>query len=371
MRFSINHNDTEALRRIINYPSRKIGDKTIEKLFEYSAFSNKSVWEIMTNLHSPNINLNAGTKQKLSSFAQIIQDFSQKAEELDAYEFATHLVYTSGIHSDLFSDKTPEGVSRYQNMQELQNGIKIFCTQKEQIFESNKITDYLEEVSLLADINNKENEETNIVSLMTIHSAKGLEFTNVMLVGLEENLFPSASANYSVEELEEERRLFYVALTRAKDNLVISYANQRFKFGKIQLSPPSRFLEEIHESFIEWNSRPTRKYHNSSFEDELEKYNHFSKNPHANNFEKREIKTSEYKKPRKLVSINETQTIPNHATGNIPSITQGDKVAHTSFGKGEVVEIIGVHDNTKAVVLFDSGEKKTLLLKYAKLQIIQ
>jgi DNA helicase-2/ATP-dependent DNA helicase PcrA len=276
MRFVVNHNDIEAFRRIVNVPARKIGSTTIAKVLDFSGDSNIPVWDLISAPHDYNIKINGPTKDRLLAFSKLIESFRGKAEELKAYDFTVDLVNRSGLNTELFMDKTPEGVSRYENIQELLNGVKSFCDsrEKEGVFTGVSIYDYLEDVSILTNQENKDEEDVERVGLMTIHSAKGLEFTNVFIVGVEENILPNAMTLSSPQEVEEERRLFYVAITRAMKNLVITYSVSRFRFGSITSMVSSRFLNDLDSSFIEWNDRPVKKP--STFEDELMKFSSLS-----------------------------------------------------------------------------------------------
>ncbi|HPX76151.1 MAG TPA: 3'-5' exonuclease [Bacteroidales bacterium] len=374
IRFSVNQKDSEAFRRIVNYPARKIGATTVNKIFRFSENANVPIWEIINYPENYNVGLNAGTQQKLKDFANLIDGFAKQIETSDASEFLIEIVNKSGINYDLYSDKSVEGISKYENLQELFNAAQNFCDQRKALAQPDSIIDYLENISLLSDLENVEEDNSNNsssndkVSLMTVHFAKGLEFKNVFIVGAEENLFPSAMSIQSTVELEEERRLFYVAITRAKENLFIFYATNRFKFGSMQLMRPSRFIREINSDFVEWNDKnesPIPSYTNerTGFDEIFESKSHY--------------KTSEDKTPKKFsqvpkgnfVSVNKAST-KNTGTIDISIYKVGMKVAHNSFGKGEILEIIDDGNNSKLIIRFDTGDTKTLLLKFAKLWIL-
>lgn len=375
IRLTVNNNDVEAFRRIVNYPSRKIGNTTIEKILLFSTSTGIPVWDIIRTPNDYNIDINSGTKSKLFDFSRLIQYFTDKIDEVDAYDFTVELVNKTGINTELFLDKTPEGVSRYENIQELLNGVKNFCEtqKKENEYLKISIVDYLENVSVLTNIEDEDEGSLDRVSLMTIHSAKGLEFTNVFIVGVEDKLFPSIMSAMSITELEEERRLFYVAITRAKKNLTICYASSRYRFGNIESMEPSRFLRDISPEFLDWPSNTSDKV--IDFSGELGNFNSFK----ARNFEPKEkinysVRTesnNNLSNKRKLVSIdkvsNESKSTNNQ---NISGIKIGIRVKHHSFGIGEVLEIQDQGDNTKAIVFFENGQKKTLLVKFAKLEIL-
>jgi DNA helicase-2/ATP-dependent DNA helicase PcrA len=376
IRLTVNNYDIEAFRRIVNYPSRKIGNTTVEKLMNFSADTNVPLWDIVKSPNNFNVDINAGTKSKLLEFAKLIQYFTDKVDEVDAYDFTVELVNKTGVNAELFADKTPEGVSRYENIQELLNGVRNFCEtqKKENNYFKVSIIDYLENVSILTDSDDTDEENVDRVSLMTIHSAKGLEFTNVFIVGAEEKLFPNALSAMSLQDLEEERRLMYVAITRAKQNLAICYASTRYRFGNIEAMEPSRFIKDISPGFLDWPAEEpapipdfymeSESYHNrnNSFFKLKEEYN------------KLDVKEFSPKKSvkRKLVSMDKMQSAESSVSSqNISDIATGTRVRHNTFGIGEVIELHGENDNTKAVVLFESGEKKTLLIKFAKLEIVK
>lgn len=372
VRLTINHNDIEAFRRIINYPARKIGNTTVDKILNYSINTGISVWELISQPHAYNMNVNSGTCNRIKEFSSLIKYFSEKIDFVNAYDFITELVNKSGINHDLFSDKTPEGVSRYENIQELLNGVRTFCEtkQNEEIFNGTSIIDYLENVSILTDIETEDDENPDKLSMMTIHSAKGLEFTNVFIVGVEENLFPNALSAMSLIELEEERRLFYVAITRAKENLVICYSTNRYRFGNMTSMQPSRFIKEINSDFLDW---PLKDKNNPvvDFSQDRKNYAAYSYKDKTQNKSTENIKPYIHPKQKKLVRINEiSSTKDTNTIVNISEYIPGMRIKHNSFGEGIIEIITEAGEDTKAKVIFDSGDVKTLLLKYAKLEIL-
>ncbi|HYQ58647.1 MAG TPA: UvrD-helicase domain-containing protein, partial [Draconibacterium sp.] len=253
LRMTINPADNEALKRIINYPARGIGATTLSKL-EAAAINNEtSIWKVITDLPTINhANLNKGTTGKIQSFVALIEKFRQLAQNSDAFDTAKTIAEQTGILKELYTDKSPEGLSRHENIQELLNGIQEFSINAKETGEPEKLENYLEDVALLTDQDNEKEEDKNKVTLMTVHSSKGLEFKNVFVVGMEENLFPSnQNGDNKPETLEEERRLFYVALTRAEENACFTYANQRYRWGNLDFCTPSRFLEDIDEEFLD------------------------------------------------------------------------------------------------------------------------
>ncbi|MFW6310167.1 MAG: ATP-dependent helicase, partial [Prolixibacteraceae bacterium] len=253
-RIIINSSDNEALKRIINFPARGIGGTTVAKLEQTAVNSDKSIWQVIQELPEKNpAKLNKGTITRLKKFEQLITAFGELSNNTDAFETAKTIAGQTGILKQLYNDKSPEGLSRHENIQELLNGIQEFSINAKEEGMPDKLENFLEDVALLTDQDTEKNEDRDKVTLMTVHSAKGLEFKNVFVVGLEDNLFPSAQSGEknSPEALEEERRLFYVALTRAKENAWFTYANQRYRWGKLDFCSPSRFLTEMEEKYLD------------------------------------------------------------------------------------------------------------------------
>ena len=368
-RMTINPADNEALKRVINYPARGIGATTLTKLETAAVNQETTIWKIITDL--PTINhasLNKGTAAKILNFVGIIQRFHKLADENDAFDTVKAIAEQTGILKELYTDKSPEGLSRHDNIQELLNGIQEFSINAKELGEPEKLENYLEDVALLTDQDNDKDEDKNKVTLMTVHSAKGLEFKNVFVVGMEENLFPSnQSGDKKPEALEEERRLFYVAITRAEQNVCLSFANQRYKWGNLDFCNPSRFLEELDEKYID----------SSDMQNSSRKAQTLSPNEQKpQGFASRKAPTS-LKSPqtqnilnKKLVSLKETSRRQNTFEGDDASkIQAGMVVEHQRFGQGKVLQIEGTAPNIKATVFFKSGQQKQLLLKYAKLKI--
>jgi DNA helicase-2/ATP-dependent DNA helicase PcrA len=378
----VNLKDDESLRRIINYPKRGIGDSTIDKLTEYATENNLSIWDAIINIPHSNIELNSRAVNQIFGFAEMINDFVAKLYITDAYDLAKEIAATSGILQDLFIDKAPEAIARHENVQELLNGIKEF-TKKDELKDLKVITldMYLEDVSLLTDIDNEKEEDRNKVTLMTIHSAKGLEFRNIYIVGVEERLFPSEMSAFSPTELEEERRLFYVAVTRAEKQLVISFAGQRYKWGQLNDCIPSRFIKEIDSQYLDYdefennddnfaeqsnNSKPKPK------SEYLNKYASYKKKPKSDEDKKPKISVEPSKMNRNLVKISNTSTpkISDGEFSSVEDIIEGVEVFHDRFGNGKVLKVEGSFPNSKATILFDSAGEKQLLLKFAKLKVV-
>ena len=367
-RLVINPKDEEALARIINFPQRGIGDTTIEKLTTIASNNQMSLWDVICKIEQCEQVIAAKTCQKIASFREMIFRFSGELATTDAYTFANNVLDRSQIMKELNEDKSIEGQGRYENVQELLNGIKEF-TEKE---EENSLLNYLEKIALFTDLEEGD-DKNNKVTLMTVHSAKGLEFKHCFIVGLEENLFPSQMSMTSEKDVEEERRLFYVALTRAEKSATLSYANTRRHWGKLANCTPSRFIKELDPSYLDLKEVATMGFQTSgsSFESFTIKKNTFgqeSKPASFSSFKKPEI--SPFGKP-----ANSTQQSSSNGGLFEPdsptAICVDMNVEHQSFGTGRVISIEGVFPNSKVTVDFNGVGRKTLLMKFAKLRIVQ
>lgn len=381
-RVVINPHDEQALLRIINYPARGIGKTTIERLMVVADERQKGIWDVISSEEEPMPkDFNSGTVNKLRNFATMIKSFQTLLNKQNAIELAKHICNTVGIIKDLKEDDTPEGLARVQNIEELLNAIMEFSDKQvdEVTGEQNEVTlnKFMEDVALLTDQDMKDDEDDDYVTLMTIHSAKGLEFPYVYIVGLEENLFPGIQSLSTREDLEEERRLFYVALTRAETKLVLSYAESRYRWGNLTLSEPSRFIEEIDQSLIE-KTRKASFRGTSSFNEGINFSNPFSKSFQ----EKRDYqkKTSSADSPYINKGTNSTTPININTPKNNDSdfvaaspedIEEGMRVLHQKFGQGTVMKVEGIGPNKKATVLFEECGSKQLMLKFAKLNILR
>lgn len=382
-RVVINPHDEQALLRIINYPTRGIGKTTIERLMVVADERNKGIWDVIASEEEPMPNdFNSGTVGKLRNFVTMIKSFQTLLNKQNAIELAKHICNTTGIIKVLKEDDSPEGVARVQNIEELLNAIMEFSDKQvdEVTGEQNEVTlnKFMEDVALLTDQDKKDDEDDDYVTLMTIHSAKGLEFPYVYIVGLEENLFPGVQSLSTREDLEEERRLFYVALTRAETKLVLSHAESRYRWGNLTLSEPSRFIEEIDQSLIE-KTRKASFRGTSSFDEGI----NFS-NPFSRNFqEKKEYqrKNTQSGTPYNINS-NTNKNTPININANLNNdsdftpaspdeIEQGMRVYHQKFGQGDVLKVEGIGPNKKATVAFDNCGTKQLMLKFAKLNILR
>ena len=358
-RLCINPNDEEAFKRIINYPTRGIGATTIQRLNVFANEKNKSIWEVINHLDEADININNGTQKKLKEFALLINSFIVNTKKKDAYTVAEEIAKQTGLFNDLYTDKSPEGISRFENIQELLNGIKDFSETAEK--GTNKLPDFMEDVALLTDQDKETDDDFNKVTLMTVHAAKGLEFPYVFVVGLEENLFPSMMSGESQENLEEERRLFYVAITRAKKRLFLSFASTRFKWGQFTDCKPSRFISELDDSYLEKHEHTPKK------KKEYNPYKIYAKTK----YKKKEYSppTKKFVSPKNLTNINRAKNISINES-DLSKIQNGMQVKHSRFGEGKVLSISGEGSNKKATVFFTGIGQKELLLKFAKLEII-
>ena len=372
LRLVINPKDEEALIRIINYPARGIGDTTVEKLTIAANHYKRSIFEVMQNIDKIDLKLNSGTKQKLLDFVTMIQSFQVIDQNQDAFYLADHVSKKTGLVQELKKDGTPEGITKIQNIEELLNGIKDFTEGQIEIDGARgSLSEFLEDIALATDLD-KDSGDDDRVALMTIHLAKGLEFPTVFVVGMEEDLFPSAMSMSTRSELEEERRLFYVAITRAEQQAYLTYAQSRYRWGKLTDCEPSRFIDEIDAQYVEYLTAEETSYRykplidNDIFGD-IDKSKFRLAKPlsgtpptqHSN------IEGSPAVNIRKLKPLNSGQSnlFDNKlVTGNI--------VMHERFGKGEVINMEGVGADKKAEIKFEVGGIKKLLLRFAKLDVI-
>jgi DNA helicase-2/ATP-dependent DNA helicase PcrA len=373
-RLIINSNDDEAFKRVINYPARGIGQTTMAKVEAASNEHLVSLWQVASNLSVYPVNVNAGTHTKIHSFVTLINKFKALIKQKPAYELALTIASETGILKELHNGKSPEEVSRYENIQELLNAIKEFSESALEEGNEDSLERYLENIALLTDADNEKDEDRNKVSLMTIHAAKGLEFSQVYIGGAEEELFPSQMALNSLKDLEEERRLFYVAITRAEENVTISYAQTRYKWGSPVNCMPSRFIKEIDESCVDL----PEEMHEVSAPSDFQTRSHFSTHRERPQASKTVVSRAGAQRFVKMQEANRqtpqkpVQTDPNFVPDDPSLIKEGMKVAHQRFGEGEVLKIEGGYPNNKATVFFKNiNEEKQLLLKFAKLKIVE
>lgn len=357
-RVVVNAADDEAIKRIINYPARGIGATTLDRLTVTADKMGKTLWEVLVNANDYDLKINQGILTRIGNFTTMIERFRVEQKVRNAYELARDIAQSSGIMTNLNEDKTPEGISRIENIEELLNGIKEFSESGEQLEIGGdgtirSLDKYLQDISLLTDADQDDNDPDK-VSLMTIHSAKGLEFPYVFVVGMEENLFPSIQSITSRADLEEERRLFYVAITRARKQAILSYAENRYRWGNLTSCEPSRFLEEIDESCIELPHKPAPR--SSSFGGGFKKPSNFTSSRLQN-----------YKDNK----ADARSRMEHFESSPIEKIQAGMQVMHAQFGQGKVLSIEGTGGNRKAVVFFAVIGQKNLLLKFARLQIVE
>ncbi|APZ47213.1 ATP-dependent DNA helicase [Polaribacter reichenbachii] len=372
LRILINPNDEEALKRIINYPARGIGATTIDRLTIAANHYKKSIFEIIKYIDKIDIKINSSTKNKLQNFMNMILRFQIESQTKNAFEIAETVVKETRLIKDLEKDGTPEAVSKVENVQELLNGIKDFITDKIEEGADASLTTFLEDVALATDFDAKKDEEKPSVSLMTIHQSKGLEYLYVYIVGLEENLFPSAMSMNTRSELEEERRLFYVALTRAEKVAYLSYAQTRYRWGKLVDAEPSRFLEEIDDQYLHYITpkvpEPSvNRFVDKSIFDDAPKGIRFQKPIQRKKMERDLAKKKEVIIPKNLKKVS--QAIPKTNLFDT-TVAVGNIVEHNRFGAGEVIALEGKGPNKKAEIKFSTVGKKKLLLQFAKLKVI-
>lgn len=364
-RVIINPNDEESLKRIINYPTRGIGNTTIDKIAIAAVNHEKSLWEIITNINYYPVDINNGTKNKLAQFIDMITSFQIQLKTKNAYDLGHEVASTSGILKELFSDRTPEGISKYENIQELLNGLKEFTETENELEEDvtpRGLPEFLQDVALLTNADNEKEEDKDKVTLMTIHASKGLEFPHVFIVGLEENLFPSQLSLTSRADLEEERRLFYVAVTRAEKSLTLSYATSRYKFGTAQFNEPSRFLTEIDDNLLEHQTTANPSSH--SFEDERKSY--YSSQRNTTNYHQKTAPTPQAKPAPLPKNLKKLPANASASSAENLDLQIGTMVNHERFGNGIITHL----ENGKATVNFQQSGTKQLLLKFAKLTVI-
>jgi DNA helicase-2/ATP-dependent DNA helicase PcrA len=374
LRLVINPKDEEALMRVINYPTRGIGQTTLDKLVVAAKETGMSIFELLSPENRSSLKINASTSNRLEDFATMIRSFQILAESADAFTLTEHVIKKSGLVLEMKKDGTPEGIARLENMEELLNGIQDFVEGQREIDEATgSIAEFLEDVALATDLD-KEVGDDDRVALMTIHLAKGLEFPYVFIVGMEEDLFPSAMSMNTRAELEEERRLFYVALTRAEKQAVLTYTINRYRWGKLIDAEPSRFIEEIDEQYLDNQVVDFRRnfspYLDTSLFGEVDHSKLRTVKPKAGT--PPSIGRPTEKQLQKLRKIKPALVQPVAESATLyADLSVGAKVNHERFGTGVVQSIEGIGVNKKAEIKFESGGIKKLLLKFAKLQIIK
>jgi DNA helicase-2/ATP-dependent DNA helicase PcrA len=374
LRLVINPKDEEALKRVINFPARGIGGTTLDRLVVAANHYNRSIFEVMENIDRIDLKINSGTKRKLQDFVTMIKSFQVMNETTDAFALSEHVAKKTGILLEFKKDGTPEGIGKMENIEELLNGIKDFVEGQREIADATgNISEFLEDVALATDLDNDTGDDDR-VALMTIHLAKGLEFPYVYIVGMEEDLFPSGMSMSTRSELEEERRLFYVALTRAEKQAYLTYTQNRYRWGKLIDAEPSRFLEEIDEKYVE-NLTPVdggyryKPLINADIFGEVDKSRLRQDKPVrgtppiVGQPNSGQLKKLRKLKPQLAEPVGNTNTID-------PNLTVGSLINHTRFGRGKVVKIEGSGNDRKAEIMFDKGDIKKLLLRFAKLEVL-
>lgn len=382
-RLIVNPNDEEAFKRIINYPARGIGDTTVGKIIAAATGHNVSLWTVLCEPLAYGLNFNKGTVGKLQAFRELISAFITDAAEKNAYEIGADIIRQSGIINDVCQDSSPENLSRKENIEELVNGMSDFCAQRQEEGNPNVLLgDFLSEVSLLTDQDSDKDGDDEKITLMTVHSAKGLEFKNVFVVGMEENLFPSGMVGDSPRALEEERRLFYVAITRAEEHCFLSYAKTRFRYGKMEFGSPSRFLKDIDIRFlrlpqdagmfrrVEEEAVAFRRENARGFAPDREDAPYGGKERVSVRPKQQIIAPTVPRNLKRVApSANTASTSPS-AGGSANCVQQGQLIEHERFGLGEVLKVEGEGDNAKATIRFKNAGDKQLLLRFARFKVL-
>ena len=382
-RLIVNPNDEEAFKRIINYPARGIGDTTVGKIIAAATGHNVSLWTVLCEPLAYGLNFNKGTVGKLQAFRELISAFITDAAEKNAYEIGADIIRQSGIINDVCQDNSPENLSRKENIEELVNGMSDFCAQRQEEGNPNVLLgDFLSEISLLTDQDSDKDGDDEKITLMTVHSAKGLEFKNVFVVGMEENLFPSGMVGDSPRALEEERRLFYVAITRAEEHCFLSYAKTRFRYGKMEFGSPSRFLKDIDIRFlrlpqdagmfrrVEEEAAAFRRENAKGLAPDREDAPYGGKERVSVRPKQQIIAPTVPRNLKRVApSANAASTSPS-AGGSANRVQQGQLIEHERFGLGEVLKVEGEGDNAKATIRFKNAGDKQLLLRFARFKVL-
>ncbi|MGO3690713.1 MAG: ATP-dependent helicase [Psychroflexus halocasei] len=372
LRLIVNPQDEEAFKRVVNFPARGIGQTTMDRLTLAANHYKKSLFEVAENIHKIDLKINKGTKTKLINFVNMLKTFQITAKEKDAFYLTELIIKKTGLIQEYKKDSSPEGITRIENVEELLNGVRDFVEGQKEVADSNAtLAEFLEDVALATDMD-KEVDDDDRVALMTIHLAKGLEFPYVYIVGLEEDLFPSAMSLNTRSELEEERRLFYVALTRAEKEAYLTYVISRYRWGKLIDADPSRFIEEIDDDFLNFMV-PKDDYKFNSFidrdifDDDVDKSKLRQKKPKSST-----PPPSHKPSEKQLRRLRKLKPEGEDLSGSAKPIQleSGQKVEHARFGRGEVIEVTGAGNDAKASIKFKTSGVKNLILKFAKLNII-
>lgn len=392
-RLVVNPHDEEAFKRIINYPARGIGDTTVGKLLTAAAEHGVSLWQVLCEPLTYGVSINKGTHTKLQGFRELIESFIAEVEGQNAYQLGTAIITRSGLMNDICQDTSPESLSRKENIEELANGLNDFCAMRMEEGNTHvSLGDFLSEVSLLTDQDSDKEDDGPKITLMTVHSAKGLEFKNVFVVGMEENLFPSSMGGESPRALEEERRLFYVAITRAEEHCYLSYAKSRYRYGKMEFGSPSRFLRDIDTRFLQlpagMGMARTVDEGAQRFRSEMEgsrsaygqsagsrsSYGQgASSRPGYGQSDRPKAQLIAPTLPRNLKRVS---AAAGSASASAPSaavtgVSAGQTIAHERFGVGTVLKVEGTGENAKATIRFENAGEKQLLLRFARFKVVE
>ena len=388
-RLVVNPNDEEAFKRIINYPARGIGDTTVGKIISAATDHGVSLWAALCEPLSYGLDINKGTHAKLQGFRELIEGFIVDQADKNAYEIGTNIIRQSGIINDVCQDTSPENLSRKENIEELVNGMNDFCALRQEEGNPNvSLTDFLSEIALLTDQDSDKADDGEKITLMTVHSAKGLEFKNVFVVGLEENLFPSGMVGDSPRALEEERRLFYVAITRAEEHCYLSFAKTRFRYGKMEFGSPSRFLRDIDVHYLQLphEAGVSRAVDEGAgrFRREIEGGFTRSASPSRAPFgstssEQRERPKAQIIAPSVPRNLKKVSTVSpssgaqatSSTSPSVAGVQAGQMIEHERFGLGEVIKVEGTGDNAKATIHFKNAGDKQLLLRFARFKVVE
>lgn len=383
-RLTINPDDEEALKRVINYPARGIGNTTLSKLIERAHSQESSIWKVISDPIGHNLAVNNGTLNKLKTFKDLIDELRYEADKKNTPELAETIIKRSGIWGEISSDRTPENINRQENIEELLNGVRKFCVgRKEAGEEQTSLSDFLAKISLATDQDNGDETEQDKVTLMTVHASKGLEFKQVFIVGVEEDLFPSAMSKNSEREIEEERRLLYVAITRAGENCTLTYALSRYRNGQTVFPSPSRFIKDLDSRYVDMpvqtkqeSPRETISWNRFPFDTERPRK--------TSRWNEEDTDRTPAPRPfaapspgKRLTKIDSKPTGETHSTTQSTVTTAagqveiGTFICHARFGNGTVTAIEDTGDNCKITVEFENVGRKQLLLKFAKFTIIE
>lgn len=382
-RLVVNPHDEEAFKRIINYPARGIGDTTVGKLLAAAAEHGVSLWQVLCEPLTYGVSINKGTHTKLQGFRELIESFIAEVEGQNAYQLGTAIITRSGLMNDICQDTSPESLSRKENIEELANGLNDFCAMRMEEGNTHvSLGDFLSEVSLLTDQDSDKEDDGPKITLMTVHSAKGLEFKNVFVVGMEENLFPSSMGGESPRALEEERRLFYVAITRAEEHCYLSYAKSRYRYGKMEFGSPSRFLRDIDTRFLQlpagMGMARTVDEGAQRFRSEMEG----SRSAYGQGVGSRSSYGQGDRPKAQLIAptlprnLKRVSAAAGSASASAPSaavtgVSAGQTIAHERFGVGTVLKVEGTGENAKATIRFENAGEKQLLLRFARFKVVE